>query len=104
MFYKHFQIMLYYRKLQQQYLIQPYKVGKHKKSLAMILPSEIVKTLQIDPLTILLLLKVKGIDEIQLKIIREEDLAKKDTENRLSAEKVSEARSADIIPISKSED
>jgi hypothetical protein len=70
----------------------------------MILPSEIVKTLQIDPLTILLLLKVKGIDEIQLKIIREEDLAKKDTENRLSAEKVSEARSADIIPISKSED
>jgi hypothetical protein len=104
MFYKHFQIMLYYRKLQQKYLIQPYKVGKHKKSLAMILPSEIVKTLQIDPLTILLLLKVKGIDEIQLKIIREEDLAKKDTENRLSAEKVSEARSADIIPISKSED
>jgi hypothetical protein len=67
--------------VQTQYLVQPYKVGKHKKSLAMILPSDIVKTLQIDPLTILLLLKVKGIDEIQLKIIREEDLAKKHAEN-----------------------
>jgi hypothetical protein len=62
-----------------QYLIQPYRVGKHKRSLAMILPTEMVRALDIDPQTVLLLLKVNGIDEIYLKLIREEDLAKKDT-------------------------
>jgi hypothetical protein len=69
--------------LHNQHFIQPYLVGKGKKSLAMILPSEVVKSLKIDPLSIILLLKVNGIDDIQLRIIREEDLVKKDTENMI---------------------
>lgn len=73
--------------LNNQHVIQPYLVGKGKKSLAMILPSEVVKSLKIDPLSIILLLKVRGIDDLQLTIIREEDLVKKDTEKIIPAEK-----------------
>ena len=66
-----------------QYLIQPYWVGKHKRSLAMILPTELVKALDIDPHAVLLLLRIKGIDDIYLKIIRQKDLAEKNTENMI---------------------
>lgn len=65
--------------LNNHYIIQPYSIGKGKKSLAMILPSKVVKSLKIDPLSIFLLLNVKGVDDIQLKIIRKEDLDKKNT-------------------------
>ena len=65
----------------RKYYISPYQVGKDKRSLAMVLPSELVKSLNIDPLTILFLLKVEGHDELQLRIIRQEHLEKKDTEN-----------------------
>ena len=65
--------------LQHNYLVHPYAVGKDKRSLAMVIPSEIVKALGIDPLSIFLLLKVKGIDDLQIQIIREADLAKKYT-------------------------
>ena len=68
-----------------QYLIQPYWVGKHKRSLAMILPTEMVKALDINPQTVLLLLKVKGIDDIYIKIMRQDKLAEKNTENTISA-------------------
>jgi hypothetical protein len=72
----------------KKFLIQPFLVGNGKKSLAMILPSEVVKLLRIDPLSIFLLLKVKGTNELQLKIIREEYLNKEDeTENMIPAEK-----------------
>ncbi len=73
--------------LHNQHVIQPYRVGKGKKSLAMILPSDVVKLLKIDPLSIILLLKVNGMDSLQLKIIREEDLVKKDELNMIPAEK-----------------
>jgi hypothetical protein len=43
----------------------------------MVLPSEIVKSLRINPQAAFLLLKVNESDVIELKIIREEDLAKK---------------------------
>jgi antitoxin component of MazEF toxin-antitoxin module len=71
-----------------QYLIQPYCVGKHKRSLAMILPTGMVKALDINPQTVLLLLKVKGNDDIYIKIIRQEDLSEKNTENTIPADKV----------------
>ena len=71
-----------------QYLIQPYRVGKHKRSLVMILPIGMVKALDINPQTVLLLLKVKGIDDIYLKIIRQEDLAEKNSENTIPADNV----------------
>jgi len=71
-----------------QYLIQPYWVGKHKRSLAMILPIGMVKALDINPQTVLLLLKVKDNDDIYLKIMRQEDLAEKNTENTIPADKV----------------
>ena len=64
--------------LTKQYYVQPYQVGKDKRSLAMILPAELVKSLNIDPLTILFLLKVKGNDELQLIIVRQEHLEKKE--------------------------
>ncbi|HEY6536460.1 MAG TPA: hypothetical protein VIY08_11790 [Candidatus Nitrosocosmicus sp.] len=71
----------------KQYLIQPYSVGKDKKSLAMVLPSGIVKSLRINPMAAFLLLQVKGADNIELKIIREEDLIKKETESMMPVEK-----------------
>ncbi len=73
--------------LHNQHVIQPYLVGKGKKSLAMILPSEVVKSLKLDPLSIILLLKVNGTDNLQLQIIREEDLVKKSEQNMIPAEK-----------------
>jgi hypothetical protein len=74
---KHFIIGIKCTYLQNKYLITPYAVGKDKKSLAMVLPAEEVKTLEINPQSIFLLLNVKGKDDLQLQIIRE-DLVKKE--------------------------
>jgi hypothetical protein len=76
--YKHFIICVRWIYLQDKYLITPYAVGKDKKSLAMVLPVEVVKALEINPQSIFLLLNVRGKDDLQLQIIREEDLAKKE--------------------------
>ena len=46
----------------------------------MVIPSEIVKTLEINPQFVFLLLKIRGKDDLQLKIIKEADLEKKDVE------------------------
>jgi len=76
-------------------------VGKDKKSLAMVLPSEIVKTLEINPQCVFLLLRTNGLDEINLKIIREEDLTKKDMEKTLPVDKVSrpsQQESLGVVP------
>ncbi len=83
--------------LQNNYLVQPYAVGKDKRSLAMVIPYEIVRSLRIDPLNIYLLLKVEGFDKLQIKIIREEDLANKYTENMIPADKVYDACPAGTI-------
>lgn len=61
-----------------QQIIQPYYAGKNKMSVAMILPSKFVKSHRIDPSTVLLLLRSDGSDSLQLKILREEDLNKKE--------------------------
>ena len=53
------------------------------------LPSEVVKSLHVNPLSVFLLLRTNGLDEINLKIIREEDLTKKDMEKTIPAGKVS---------------
>lgn len=63
------------------YPIRPYAVGKDKRSLAMVIPSEIVKALEINPQSVFLLLKVKSAENLQIQIIREDDLAKKDNGN-----------------------
>jgi len=73
--------------LKHQYLIQPYNTGKGNRSLAMILPQSVVKELKFDPLTMLLLLKVNGTDDLVIKIIREENLMKNNPENMIPAEK-----------------
>ena len=65
------------------YLIHPYAVGKDKKRLAMVIPSELVKALEINPQVIFLSLKVIGVDSIHLQIIRQSDLERKDIENAL---------------------
>ena len=66
--------------LKPQHLIQPYAVGKNKRSVAMILPSGIVKSHIINPSTVLLLLRSDGFDDLKLKIIREQDLEKEKME------------------------
>jgi hypothetical protein len=71
----------------KQYLIQAYSVGKDKRSVAMVLPSEIVKSLRINPQNAFLLLRVNERSDIELKIIREEDLVKKDEEKMIPVEK-----------------
>jgi hypothetical protein len=75
---KHFIICIKCIYLQNKYLITPYAVGKDKKSLTMVLPAEVVKTLGINPHSIFLLLNVRGKDDLQFQIIREEDLIKKE--------------------------
>ena len=70
--YKHFHNMSKVILLTKQYYVQPYLVGKDKRSLAMILPAELVKSLNIDPSAILILLKVMGNDELKLIIVRQE--------------------------------
>jgi len=79
--YKHFLICIKCIYLQNKYLVSPYAVGKDKKSLAMVLPVEIVKALEINPQSVFLLLEVKGKDELQLQIIREDDLVKREKLN-----------------------
>ncbi len=91
--YKSFMICITCRSLINQYVIQPYAVGREKRSLAMILSSEIVKSYNIDPRTAFLILQVNGIDDLRLKIIREEDLIKKES---MSAVKFA-AYSADTV-------
>lgn len=75
------------------YLIHPYSVGKDKKSLAMVIPSEVVKALEINPQAIFLSLKVIGVDRIHLDIIRQSDIERKNIENSLPLVKVSQPHS-----------
>jgi hypothetical protein len=63
--------------LSKQYFVQPYLVGKEKRSLAMIMPFELVRSLNLAPHSVLFLLKVMGNDQIQLLIVRKEDLKQK---------------------------
>ena len=76
--YKHFLICIKCIYLQNKCLINPYAVGKDKKSLAMVLPVEVVKGLEINPQSVFLLLEVIGKNKLQLQIIRESDLAKRE--------------------------
>src|SRR4051812_47117861 len=76
--YKHFPICIKRIYLQNKYLIKPYTVGKDKKSLIMVMPSKIIKSLKINPQSVFFLLKVMGVDTIHLHVIREEDLVKED--------------------------
>ena len=66
--------------LQSSFIVRPFKIGKDKKSLSIVLPSKVVKSLHVNPLSVFLLLRTNGLDEINLKIIREEYLTKKDIE------------------------
>ena len=74
MLYKRFITYINYNKLQNQYVIQPYAVGKDKRSVAMILPAKVVKALKINPQSIFLLLQINNDNDLRIKIIREEDL------------------------------
>ncbi len=70
-----------------KHFIKFHKTGKGGGSLFMTFPSPVVKELNIDPTNSLLLLKIKGMNDMQLRIIREEDIVKGDTENMVSAQK-----------------
>jgi hypothetical protein len=104
--YKRFVLYISCISLQSSFIVRPFRVGRDKKSLSIVLPSEIVKLLHVNPLSVFLLLSTNGLDEINLKIIREEDLTKKDIGNVLpAADKVmqpsqqsSSSSSSDAIP------
>ncbi|MER5174861.1 MAG: hypothetical protein ABJB76_03820 [Candidatus Nitrosocosmicus sp.] len=66
----------------------------------MVLPAKIIKALDIDPLNIFLLLKVKGMDDLQIQIIREEGLTRKKIEDMATTNKFS-GPSAMMEPILK---
>ena len=83
--YKCFVIYINCKQLQSSFIIRPFKVGKDKKSLSIVLPSKVVKSLHVNPLSVFLLLRTNELDEINLKIIREEDLTKKDIEKITSS-------------------
>ncbi len=78
--YKDFLSINKVKKLTRHYHVQPYAFGTDKRSLAMIISYELFKSLIIGPLTILFLLKVAIHNELHLKIIRQDDLERKDTE------------------------
>lgn len=63
-------------------LIKPCRVGKNKQSIHMNIPSDIAKTLNIDPLTTIFLLKVTGHNRLELKILRAEELDKNDVHEK----------------------
>jgi hypothetical protein len=64
------------------YLIQPFGVGKDKRSTAMIWPSAIIKDVQYEVERMLFLLRVDGPNSFHLKIINEKQL----TEEMISAQ------------------
>lgn len=70
----------------------------------MILPSKVVKKHNIDPSSVFLLLRSEGDNDLKVKILGEENLIENETRKDVSAEKVSEARSADTALIKKTED
>lgn len=71
--------------LQKQYFVHPYPVGTDKRSMAMVLPFELVKSLNINTSTMFFLLKVRSNDELQLRIIRQKGMERKDTERASAA-------------------
>ena len=66
------------------HLIQPYRVGKDKKSTAIIWPATIIKATKFDVEKMLFVLRVDGPNSFHLKIINEEQLL---NENMMSAQK-----------------
>jgi antitoxin component of MazEF toxin-antitoxin module len=64
--------------MSKSFIIKPYKIGSNRRTLGMTIPSKVVKALEIDPLSEYLLLKVSGKDDLQLKVLRKEDLYKEE--------------------------
>jgi hypothetical protein len=59
-------------------LIKPYLAGKNQKCVGIFIPKAIVKKHKIDPSSVLLLITSNGFDDLQLKILREENLIEKE--------------------------
>ena len=66
------------------YFIHPYGVGKDGKSMAMIIPSAVIKSTKFDPETMFFMLKVSGPNSLQLEIISEKNIV---SQNKMSAQK-----------------
>ena len=64
--------------MSQHFIIKPHKVGANRRSLGMTIPGPVVKSLDIDPLSEYLLLKVSGKNDLHLKILRKEELDKEE--------------------------
>lgn len=73
--------------ISKRYLIKPYSVGTDKRSLAMVIPSPIVKALRIDPMDVLLYLWVEGPSNLLVRILRQKELEKEEIQKRIPAEK-----------------
>ena len=64
--------------MSESFIIKPYKIGSNRRTLGMTIPAKVVKALEINPLSEYLLLKVDGKDDLQLKVLRKEDLDKEE--------------------------
>lgn len=54
-------------------MIHPYHVGTGKSSTAIVLPSELVKSLNIDPSDTYVMISQNGSDELKIKVIKTTD-------------------------------
>jgi hypothetical protein len=70
--------------LKRIYLIQPFGVGKDKKSTAMIWPSAILKDSKFNLENMLFILRIDGPNSFHLRIINEKELL---NEHMMSAQK-----------------
>lgn len=71
----------------KNYFIRPYGVGKERRSLAMILPSEIVKTFELDSAALIFLVRAVDYNHLQITIIREKDIIQENNQTMIPAEK-----------------
>lgn len=74
------------KKLRIKYFTHPYYVGANKRSQAIVLPSQLVKLLEINPLDTYVLLSQYGSKELHLEVIKVERLTNKYVKKSVSSE------------------
>lgn len=72
--------------LYKKFPILPFKTGKEGRSLAMIMPSTVLKSIRFDPKSMYFILKVNGINSLQLDVIRDKDQGLNKEGNLISAQ------------------
>ena len=74
--------------MKTRYLVQPYKVGSKTKSMAFVIPHEVVKDYQINPSTVIILRPDKVRKTITLEAVEDENTNEKRQENHTSDDSI----------------